>query len=347
MSRDHLIDPHLLEILRCPTSGLPLKVEGNDLVSEDGSRRYHVVGGVPCLMPDSADATHRGYRSVIDENRKQIPVHISEEDAATFVQSMIVSTCGNLFRGTKLRGVYPIPDFPTVFGVGKILDVGCNWGRWSIAGAEAGYRMVGIDIHLKALMCARLLSQKLTPGNEPFFVLADARYLPFAPEAFGGVFSYSCIQHFSKWNAEIILSELCRVMKPQGKSVIQMPNKRGIRSTLAMARRMFSEGTEFDVRYYSIADLLRLFEKMIGKSEWSVDCFLGLNVHARDRELVPIHKKWVVDVAEISLRTSRRFPVVGRLCDSVFLTSIKANHQAGITADPQTLQSASIGRLHT
>ena len=52
-----------------------------------------------------------------------------------------------------------------------------------------------------------------------------------------------------------------RVMKAQGKSVVQMPNKGGIRFTPGTARRMFSEGGEFDVRYYSIAELLRLFEE--------------------------------------------------------------------------------------
>lgn len=324
MLGDHVVDPRLLEILRCPTSGLTLKIEGQHLISEDGLRRYSVVGGIPWLMPDLAETTHTGYRSVIDENRKQMSTNITEEDAASFVQSMIVSTCGNLFRGTKLVGAYPIPDFPTVFGGSSILDVGCNWVRWTIAGAQAGYRMVGIDIHLKALLSARLLSQKLTPHNEPSFVLADARYLPFAPAVFGGVFSYSCLQHFSKPNAEIILSELHRVMKSQGRSVIQMSNKRGIRSTLAMVRRRFSEGTEFDVRYYSIADLLRLFEKTIGKSEWDADCFLGLNVHMRDRDLVPPLKRWIVDIAEISLRASKGFRVLGRLADSVFLTSTKS-----------------------
>jgi len=324
MLANNLIDPQLLDLLRCPSSGLPLKIEGDGLVSGDGSRRYPVVGGVPCLMPDSAEATHAGYRSLIDENQKEMQARVTEEDVVAFVQSMIVSTCGNLFRGTTLRGTYPVPDFPAVFAFDNVLEIGCNWGRWSIAGAKAGYRMVGIDIHLKALKCARLLSQKLTPSNQPFFVLADARYLPFAPASFGGVFSYSCIQHFSKRNAEIILSGIRRVMKVQGKSVIQMPNKGGVRSTLAMARRMFSEGAEFDVRYYSIADLLRLFEREIGQSEWSVDCFLGLNVHACDRELVPISRKWIVDLAEMSLRTSKRFPRLGRLCDSVFLTSTKS-----------------------
>jgi hypothetical protein len=92
----------------------------------------------------------------------------------------------------------------------------------------------------------------------------------------------------------------------------------------AVTRRMFSEGGEFDVRYYSIADLRRLFEREIGKSEWNVGCFFGLNVHACDREFVPISRRWVVDLAEMSLRASKKFSRLGKVCDSVFLTSIKS-----------------------
>jgi len=324
MLADNVIDPRLLDILRCPTSGLPLKSEGDNLVSTDGSKQYPVVAGIPCLMPDSAEPTHAGYRLLVDENRKQRLAGITEADVASFIQAMIVSTCGNLFQGTNLTGLYPIPDFPHVFSADKILEVGCNWGRWSIAGAKAGYKLIGIDIHLKSLMCARWLSRKLTLGNEPFFVLADARYMPFAPESFGGVFSYSCIQHFSKQHAEIILSEMNRVMKLQAKSVIQMAHRGGIRSTVALARRKFSEGAEFDVRYYSISDLLQLMESRIGKSEWSVDCFFGLNVHARDRYLVPRSKRWIVDLAEMFLWASNKFPLVGRVSDSVFVSSTKS-----------------------
>ena len=87
---------------------------------------------------------------------------------------------------------------------------------------------------------------------------------------------------------------------------------------------MFSEESEFDVRYYSITDLLRLFEKTVRKSERNVNSFLGLNVHAHDRELVPLTKRLIVDVAEMSHRTSKRFPALGRLFDSVFLTSAKS-----------------------
>jgi uncharacterized protein YbaR (Trm112 family) len=111
MLADNVIDPQLLDLLRCPTSGLPLKIDGDGLVSGDGSRRYPVVGGVPCLMPDSAEATHAGYRSVIDENRKQMQARVTEEDVVAFVQSMIVSTCGNLSGAQNSGERIPSPTF--------------------------------------------------------------------------------------------------------------------------------------------------------------------------------------------------------------------------------------------
>ncbi len=98
-------------------------------------------------------------------------------------------------------------------------------------------------------MCARWLSRELTPGNEPLFVLADARHMPFAPESFGGVFSYSCIQHFSKQHAEIILSEMSRVMKVQAKAVIQTVHSRGIRSTVTLVFPRELSSTYATMRY--------------------------------------------------------------------------------------------------
>jgi ubiquinone/menaquinone biosynthesis C-methylase UbiE len=237
---------------------------------------------------------------------------------------MLVPTCGNLFRGVHLSDDYPIPDFPDFPKESVVLDLGCNWGRWSIAGAKTGCRIIGVDVHLQALLCARWLSRKLVPNIEPLFVLADARCLPFASESFDGTFSYSVIQHFSRNNAAIILGELDRVMRHGAKSVVQMPNKTGLAAILTKPHSRISEGSEFDVRYYSINDLLALFESKIGKSDWYVDCFFGLNVHARDRRFVPTSKRWIIDLADLLYRTSQVLPALGRLADSVFISSTKA-----------------------
>jgi ubiquinone/menaquinone biosynthesis C-methylase UbiE len=55
-------------------------------------------------------------------------------------------------------------------------------------------------------------------------VVGDARFLPFADNSFNTVFSYSVFQHFSKENTKISLDEAARVLKKNGKSLIQMPN---------------------------------------------------------------------------------------------------------------------------
>lgn len=316
-----MIDAELLAILRCPTSGQRLRPDGDRLVSTDGSYSYDVVEGIPCLIRVEAESTHRGYEDLLAQNQKQ---HGHSFDLDGFINGMLVPTCGNLFRGVSLNGNYPIPDFPDHLPVGLTLDVGCNWGRWSIAGAMSGRKMVGVDIHLKSLMVARQLARKLVPGNEPHWVLADARYLPFSESVFDAASSYSVLQHFSRQNAAVILREISRVLKPGGAATIQMPNRDGLKARLTMGQNRFSDGTEFDVRYYSIADLVDMFERSIGKSRWDVDCYLGLNVHPKDRPLLRPLGKFVVDIAGLLYRFSRQMPRFDRLADSVWITAEKA-----------------------
>ena len=162
------------------------------------------------------------------------------------------------------------------------------------------------------------------PENEPHFALADARYLPFAVESFDGAFSYSTIQHFSRQNALIILDNIARVLKPGGKTVIQMPNIGGISARLRAIRGVdLREGSEFDVRWYSLGELTQIFAEHIGNSNWSIDCFLGLNVHARDKKHVKRIRKLVIHAASIAEFVARKIPVARNFSDSVFVNSTK------------------------
>lgn len=315
-----LIAPQLLALLRCPVSGKPLRISGDKLVTDDG-HAYDVVHGIPRMVPADMEHTHNGYGPLMEDVDESMSVNID-----TWLDTMIVPTCGNLFRGVKLRGEYPIPDLPADLPDGLVLDIGCNWGRWSIGASNEKRQVVGMDIDFEALLIAQGLARKLTPNRMPFFVHADARRTPFAPGVFDGVFSYSVIQHFSKANAAIILGEVSRVLKSGGTAVIQMPNKAGLKARITLARRKDPEGAQFDVRYYSIDELLALFERQIGDARWSVDCFFGLNVHARDRDLVHPSKRWIVDVATVAQKISDAVQPIGRLCDSVFITATKPAH---------------------
>jgi SAM-dependent methyltransferase len=326
MPLESLVDQNLLAILRCPASGQKLEIDAEGLTTIDGSHRYPVVAGIPCLIPALVNPTHVGNARRRDENRRlgSETVDVSDDAIYSFIDATIVRTGGNLFRGSRLNAAYPIAKFPDGFLDGPILDIGCNWGRWTIGGAQTGHRMIGVDTGLRALLCAQELSRKLVPGRIPSFVLADARTLPFSAESIAGVFSYSVLQHFSKENMMVSLGEIQRVLRQGGRSLIQMPNRRALRSLLVLARRGFSEGSEFDVRYYSISELLQLFTQHIGRSDWRVDCFLGLNVHAHDRKFVRPSRRLIIDIAEALRRASETLPFLRRYADSVLVSSVKA-----------------------
>ena len=78
-------------------------------------------------------------------------------------QGEIPYTSGNLYFSIQNKLTrYPIPECRLPQGNGeRLLDIGCNWGRWSIAAAQKGYRPVGIDPSLDAVLAARRVSRQL------------------------------------------------------------------------------------------------------------------------------------------------------------------------------------------
>lgn len=319
-----MLEARLLSILRCPVSKLPLKIDGCRLVSQDGRHRYEVFDGIPLLTVPEMPSTDSWFHGVLEDNERAKTAVL---DADFFIRDYMVATCGNLFRGAKLTGNYPIPDFPSELTPGLTLDVGSNWGRWAIAGAKAGHSMIGVDIHLESLLAARTLSRRLIPGNLPLWVLGDARRLPFASSSFDNAVSYSVVQHFSREDLGQTLAEVGRILKSGGNTMFQMANAGGLKTRLIKRQHRFSDGQGIDVRYYTIDELLRLFGQNIGPSDWSVDCYLGLNVHAKDLPLISYLRKPVVYAAEALKFLGTVARPFERLADSVWIRARKATCQ--------------------
>jgi 2-polyprenyl-3-methyl-5-hydroxy-6-metoxy-1,4-benzoquinol methylase len=239
------------------------------------------------------------------------------------VTFMIGATNGNLYNHLigKLDS-YPIPHLRLPPGNGQtFLDVGCNWGRWSIAAAQKGYSVVGIDPQLGAVMAARRVSRQLGLANK--YVVADARYLPFAARSFDKVFSYSVLQHLSREDVETAVTEVARVLKPEGVSLVQMPTPFGVRTLYNQARRRFRAAYGFEVRFWTIPSLKRLFSK-IGKTEISVDCYFGTGIQESDRHLMPARLKVVIVASEALRKASRIARPLIYVADSVYVRSTKA-----------------------
>jgi uncharacterized protein YbaR (Trm112 family) len=302
------LDPWYLEHLVCPVDKSGLTLDGARLLSAAG-REYPIVEGMPVmLVADAAQtigvagaslklasAAARGEPSdeaplylsalgVSDDERAAARRLLAEGSAFDpVVAAVIGATSGYAYQHMTGQGAatYPIPAFRfSTPSPGRLLDIGCNWGRWSIAAAQAGHEAVGIDPQLGAVLAARRVAGQL--GVAPRFVVADGRFLPFRAGFFDYAWSYSVLQHFAREDVAATLGETRRVIKAGGIVRIQMANGLGARSFYHMARRGFRPPTDFDVRYWTPGELRRAFAGAIGETRLAADCYLGLGLQWSD-----------------------------------------------------------------
>jgi SAM-dependent methyltransferase len=329
--------------LACPVDRGALTTDASTLVCTDG-HRYPVVNGVPVLLRDDVPETlwvHRrslaaawehveGKRKdeyfldtlgIADGPRETLRVALSEPAAVDPVVShMLVATNGRLYRPLlgKIRR-YPIPELPLARTPGRLLDIGCGWGRWCLAAAQTGFEVVGIDPSLGAVLTARRVAEQL--GLNATFLVADGRSLPFPDTAFATVFSYSVLQHFAPESVDGTLAEVRRVLEPGGRSCIQMANAWGLRSLIVQLGRGFRTPERFEVRYWSPGALVRWFERQIGPTRMLVDGFFGLGVRPSDRDLLPASYRAIVGASGVLSGLATRLPMIARGADSLFLHS--------------------------
>jgi SAM-dependent methyltransferase/uncharacterized protein YbaR (Trm112 family) len=316
-------DP-LNSVLACPRDRAILRREGNRLLCEAG-HTYPIFDDVPVLLLDDVEQTAWWASTSIERAKSQSVDHrppLGQNVIDPHVQALVAATSGYLYKPlvNRLKS-YPIPDIrvPAVTKAALFLDVGCNWGRWSVAAARKGYRVIGVDPSLDAVLAARRVARQLNLSCT--FVVADARFLPFRPHSFDVAFSYSVIQHFSKANARAALYSISTVLKKEGLCLIQMPNRFGIRSFYHWAKRGFSKGKAFDVRYYTVRELEKLFTSVFGNAHSTVDGYFGLGVQPADVDLLPLRYQLIVRASEAFRKLSVRIPLIKYCADSVYLTS--------------------------
>jgi ubiquinone/menaquinone biosynthesis C-methylase UbiE/uncharacterized protein YbaR (Trm112 family) len=343
------MDPWYIAHLACPRDHLDLREAGGSLVCAAG-HAYPVVRGVPVMLLDDVEQT----MGIVDASRRAAwakaraaderdlfvdTISISDDYRAGItalaesrsgsidpvVVYLVGATNGIMYQHLvgKLRA-YPIPDLPMPPGNGELLlDVGCSWGRWSIAAARRGYASVGIDPSLGAVLAASRVAKAL--GAPSRFIVGDARFLPFRPGTFDRVFSFSVIQHLSEPNAVDAAREIARVLKPGGLSLVQMPTRYGVRCLYHQARRRFREGRGFEVRYRTARHLRRLFGTAIGPTETFVHCYFGIGLQPSDAPLMPAIGRMILAASEQLRRASAWVPPLRWVADSLYVKSYKVN----------------------
>ena len=347
-----MIDAWIIENLVDPIDKSKLSARGNILVSESG-REYPVIDGIPVMLIPEMDQTIEvakatlkrslGDSIVIDHRAENLyleTLSISDQEKDLLlelynsgeapidpvVMVIIAATSGYAYKhliGNKSLTQYPIPEIRLPFGNGQsLLDIGCNWGRWSIAATQKGYRTVGVDPQLGAVMAARRVARAMSLDIR--FICADGRYLPFANESFDRVFSYSVLQHLSKADTKKVLKEVARSLTTGGEALIQMANTYGIRSIQHQAKRKFSEPKDFDVRYYKPKELKKLFQETIGITELSTDCYFGLGWQKSDYKYMPLKYKTILMTSEILRKISDFITPMKAVADSLYCRAHKS-----------------------
>jgi glycosyltransferase involved in cell wall biosynthesis/SAM-dependent methyltransferase len=101
---------------------------------------------------------------------------------------------------------------------GLALDLGCGAGQTTSLLESGGLKVVGADMFLAAL--AAFPEGRRT--ERLHLVNCDAARLPFASNAFHAVGTYAMLEHVT--DAEKVLDEMRRVLRPAGRLVVSGPN---------------------------------------------------------------------------------------------------------------------------
>jgi SAM-dependent methyltransferase/uncharacterized protein YbaR (Trm112 family) len=337
------IDSRLLSLLECPRDHSELRLESSHLFCDRG-HRYPIVSGVPIFLLAEKEETEVGIAAAslkAAESGIGGPLYVDtlglseaaeraiERDWITgnkidpAISYLIAETCGRGYVNLIGRlESYPIPKIPVGNGNGELLlDVGSSWGRWSVSAAGKGWRVVGIDPSLGAILAGQRAFSDMK--LDMAFVCGDARFLPFKADTFRCAFSYGVIQHFSETDAKLAIAELGRVLRRGGFAKVQMAHKGGLRSTYSRTRRGYLEAGSFRVRFWSLASMREVFENNVGPVSCMAEAFGGLGLLAEDRNYVRTKAKVLIAISRVLKKLSTFARPLIYLADSVYIVSTK------------------------
>jgi SAM-dependent methyltransferase len=210
------------DVLQCPDTGKPLRLEGDRLVTADGVARGRHVDGVLHLKVREDDPSIKSYRAAGG-------AHFHERSQVAYAMT------------TLDTGVYHayLAEIRPEDTQGVIVDVGGGDGRNSLPWLEWGYeRIVVVDPAGAALerLRARIATRCPEWLDRVLLIEADARALPLRSNVAARVFSIEALAYL---NEDYLrgLGECARVMADDGQLLVADRDYEG-----ALLTRLFYGG---------------------------------------------------------------------------------------------------------
>lgn len=144
-----------------------------------------------------------------------------------------------------------------------ILDIGCGVGTWAYHCAKLGAKSYGIDYSSESIKIAENLSKQFGVVDKTKFIVGRVGSLPFEDCFFDKVVSNSIIEHISHEEKDLMLKEMCRVLKDDGFILTITPNAIRDKIGLIWKRITFQKISKWDVKAHFGLISKRRYEKIL------------------------------------------------------------------------------------
>ena len=203
------LSKQLLDVIACPAClGELIRTNETSFACPKCHRSYPIVGDIPLLFDRDRLSEYVG-----PETSMYYDMIKSELADNTPSQSQ--------WRLSKTRFLQILLSQTGCLNGKRVLNVGCGRDTYFPSMKKAG------AIYYQTDIVQPMLHELRTRGSENV-VAGSIDALPFRPETFDVVFCIDVVHHFTDRGLEAPLDEMVRVLKPNGRLLIEEPNKYGL-----------------------------------------------------------------------------------------------------------------------
>lgn len=200
--------------------------------------------------PDNQDALLAAIRTYWNEHIHDLEIATAPVGSAAFFAEL------TRYRFDKLRYLPDLVDF-SAYANQRLLEVGCGVGIDLARFAQAGAVVTGVDL---AEVSIELAKQHFAhSGLAGEFAVMNGEKLQFADHSFDVVYAHGVLQYTA--NAQQMVNELHRVLRPGGAAIFMVYNKYSWLNALSKLMKVGLEHEDAPVlKKYSIPEFKRLLK---------------------------------------------------------------------------------------